>query len=212
MQLHNYFNSSTSYRVRIAMRLKKIDYQYVPVNLRNNENGTPAYLALNPAGGVPLLVTDDFSLHQSIAIVDWLDQVVPEPRLLPEDPVARARTLELSYAVACDIHPVNNMRVLKYLGRNFNATDAQKAQWYRHWVHEGFVAVESLLHKHRRGALCFGDEPTLAECCLVPQITNALRMGCDFSMFPISNEIFDACMTIPAFLDSAPGAQPDFQP
>ena len=104
------------------------------------------------------------------------------------------------------------MRVLKYLGQTFDATDAQKAQWYRHWVHEGFIAVESLLSKYRRGALCFGDEPTLAECCLVPQITNALRMGCDFSSFPISIEIFDTCMTIPAFLDSAPAAQPDFQP
>jgi maleylacetoacetate isomerase len=212
MLLHNYFNSSTSYRVRIAMKLKGIDYTYIPVNLRRDENISREYLTLNPAGGVPLMVGEDFTLHQSLAIIDWLDQVAPEPKLIPEDFLLRARTLELSFAIACDIHPVNNMRILKYLTRTFNASDSQRAQWYQHWVHEGFVSVENLLRRYRQGSLCFGDVPTLAECCLVPQIANALRMGCDFSSFPISIEIFERCMTIPAFQESAPAAQPDYSP
>ncbi|MBK3787180.1 maleylacetoacetate isomerase [Paraburkholderia aspalathi] len=212
MTLHNYFNSSTSYRVRIAMKLKGVDYESIPVNLRKDENCTPEYLALNAAGGVPLLVGEEITLHQSIAIIDWLDHVVPEPRLIPEEPFQRARTLELSFAIASDIHPVNNLRILKYLTRTFNATDSQRAQWYQHWIHEGFVSVESLLRRYRQGSLCFGDVPTLAECCLVPQITNALRVGCDFSSFPISMEIFERCMTMRAFLESAPAAQPDYVP
>lgn len=210
MRLHNYFNSSTSYRVRVAMNLKGVDYTYIPVNLRASEHRSPDYLALNPAGGVPLLIDGDVALHQSIAIIDWLDHRVPEPRMIPEDPLRRARTLELSLAIACDIHPVNNLRLLKYLEATFNATELQRRRWYEHWVHQGFAPLEALLRNNREGKLCFGDFPTLAECCLVPQITNALRMGCDLNNYPLLLEIFERCMAIPAFQNALPKTQPDF--
>ena len=192
------------------MNLKGIDYSYIPVNLKNGDNRCSRYLDLNPAGTVPLLASEDITLHQSVAIIDWLDQIIPEPKLIPGNTIHRARALELSFVIACDIHPINNLRVLKYLSLTFGLTDAQRAEWYQHWVREGFVSIEDLLRRYKFGNLCFGDVPTIAECCLIPQITNALRMGCDLSDFPLSMEIFDTCMKMPAFLDAAPNAQPDY--
>ncbi|KAG0953634.1 hypothetical protein G6F31_013385 [Rhizopus arrhizus] len=209
MQLHSFFNSSTSYRVRIALALKGLPYEYLPVNLRKQEQRAADYVAKNPSAGVPLLIDGDTQLSQSLAIVDYLDATHPEPRLIPADTLARARVLELSDAISCDIHPVNNMRILRYLQDVLGATDEQKTAWYHHWIREGLTAVEALLARHGHGAYCFGNAPTLADCCLVPQVANAQRFECDLSAMPNVVRIDAACRELPAFADAAPGKQPD---
>jgi len=210
MQLHNFFNSSTSYRVRIALALKGLSYEYLPVNLRKQEQRAPDYVARNPSAGVPLLIDGDVQLSQSLAIIDYLDATHPEPQLIPAGTLARARVLELSHAISCDIHPVNNMRILRYLQDVLGATDAQKNAWYHHWIREGLTAVEALLARHGHGAYCFGDAPTLADCCLVPQVANAQRMGCDLSAYPRILRIVEHCNAQPAFQQAAPAQQPDY--
>ena len=210
MQLQNFFNSSTSYRVRIALALKGLSYEYLPVNLRKQEQRAAGYVALNPSAGVPLLIDGDTQLSQSLAIIDYLDATHPEPRLLPTDAMARARVLELSLAIACDIHPVNNMRILRYLQDVLGASDAQKTDWYRHWIAEGMAAVEALLQRHGHGAYCFGDAPTLADCCLVPQVANAQRMGCDLTPYAHVMRVHEHCVAQPAFQRAAPAQQPDY--
>ncbi|MCW3154164.1 maleylacetoacetate isomerase [Achromobacter spanius] len=212
MQLHSFFNSSTSYRVRIALALKGLPYEVLPVNLRKQEQRAPEYVAKNPSAGVPLLIDGDVQLSQSLAIIDYLDATHPKPRLIPADTLARARVLELSNAIACDIHPVNNMRVLRYLQDVLGASDAQKNTWYQHWVNEGLGAVEEMLVRHGHGAYCFGDAPTLADCCLVPQVANAQRMGCDLSAFPRILSVHAHCNAQPAFQQAAPARQPDATP
>ena len=167
MQLHSFFNSSTSYRVRIALALKGVAFEVLPINLRKQEQRAAGYVAINPSAGVPLLTDGGFSLSQSLAIIDYLDATHPTPRLIPQDARERARVLELSDAIACDIHPVNNMRILRYLQEELGATEAQKNAWYHHWIREGLTAVETLLARHGHGAYCFGDAPTLADCCLL---------------------------------------------
>lgn len=213
MELYNYFYSSTSYRVRIALALKGVPYDYLPINLRAQEQRAPEFLARNPAGGVPLLVDQGFALSQSMAILDWLEHAHPEPALLPAEPQWRARVLELSQAIACDIHPVNNLRVLRYLTNVLGVDDAQKNAWYAHWVAEGLTVVEHLLAQHRQrggnGAFCFGDQPSWADCCLVPQVANALRMQCPTDAYPLTMQIYAHCNTVPAFQQAAPMAQPD---
>jgi maleylacetoacetate isomerase len=210
MQLHSFFNSSTSYRVRIALALKGLPYTYLPVNLRRQEQRAADYVAQNPSAGVPLLADGDIRLSQSLAIIDYLDATHPEPRLIPADVLARARVLELSDAISCDIHPVNNMRTLRYLQDVLGATDEQKNAWYHHWIREGLTAVEELLARHGHGVYCFGDAPTLADCCLVPQVANAQRMGCDLAAYPRILRIFDHCNAQPAFQQAAPTRQPDY--
>jgi len=210
MQLHSFFNSSPSYRVRIALALKGLPYTYLPVNLRRQEQRAADYVAQNPSAGVPLLADGDIWLSQSLAIIDYLDATHPEPRLIPADVLARARVLELSDAISCDIHPVNNMRILRYLQDVLGATDEQKNAWYHHWIREGLTAVEELLARHGHGAYCFGDAPTLADCCLVPQVANAQRMGCDLAAYPRILRIFDHCNAQPAFQQAAPTRQPDY--
>lgn len=210
MQLQNFFNSSTSYRVRIALALKGLSYEYLPVNLRKQEQRAAGYVALNPSAGVPLLIDGDTQLSQSLAIIDYLDATHPEPRLLPTDAMARARVLELSLAIACDIHPVNNMRILRYLQDVLGASDAQKTDWYRHWIAEGMAAVEALLQRHGHGAYCFGDAPTLADCCMVPQVANAQRMGCDLTPYAHVMRVHEHCVAQPAFQRAAPAQQPDY--
>lgn len=213
MDLYNYFFSSTSYRVRIALALKGLDFHYIPVNLRTLEQRSEAFLLRNPAGGVPLLVDGDISLSQSLAILDYVEQTHPSPALLPKDPLARARVMELSFAVACDIHPVNNQRVLRYLQSELAVSDAQKQTWYAHWMAEGLMAVEQLLANERdRGGIgpyAFGAQPTWADCCLVPQVANALRMQCDVSDYPLTQAVYEHCIAQPAFAQAAPLAQPD---
>lgn len=210
MKLHSFFNSSTSYRVRIALALKHVPYDTLPVNLRKQEQRAADYVAKNPSAGVPLLIDEDVQLSQSLAIIDYLDATHPEPRLIPADTLARARVLELSDAISCDIHPVNNMRVLRYLQDVLGVTDEQKNAWYQHWIREGLTAVEAMLARHGHGVYCFGDAATLADCCLVPQVANAQRMGCDLSPYPRVMRIFEHCNTQPAFQQAAPAQQPDY--
>ncbi|ARU05433.1 maleylacetoacetate isomerase [Comamonas serinivorans] len=210
MDLHGYFNSSTSFRVRIALALKGVSATSLPVNLREQAQRSAAHVGLNPSAGVPVLVDGDFVLTQSLAIIDYLDARHPVPRLIPEAGEARARVLELSLGVACDIHPVNNMRVLRYLQQVLGVSDAQKQAWYQHWVAEGLEATEQLLARHGHGPYCFGEQPTLADCCLVPQVANAQRMGCAMHAFPRIAAIHAHCMAQPAFQAAAPANQPDF--
>lgn len=211
MQLHSFFNSSTSYRVRIALALKGVPFDYMPVNIRTGEHREAGYVgAVNPSAAVPALVDGDFGLGQSLAIVDWLDARFPTPRLIPADPALRARVLELSYLIACDIHPVDNLRVLRYLETELGVTPEQKSMWYKHWVDEGMAGVERLLSKYGRAPWCFGGAPTLADCCLVPQVANALRMGCDLSAYPLSLAVYRHASDHPAFAAAEPKRQPDF--
>jgi maleylacetoacetate isomerase len=211
VQLHSFFNSSTSWRVRIALALKGLPYDYLPVDIRAGAQRAPGYVdQVNPSASVPALVEGDFSLGQSIAIIDWLDARHPEPRLLPLEPDARARVLELSCLIACDIHPVNNLRVLRYLQDVIGVTPEAKDAWYAHWIAQGMAAVERLLARYGREPWCFGAAPTLADCCLVPQIGNAQRMGCDLSPYPRSLAINRHAMEHPAFDAARPPRQPDY--
>ncbi|KVT44351.1 maleylacetoacetate isomerase [Burkholderia multivorans] len=211
MQLHSFFNSSTSYRVRIALALKGLAYDTLPVNIRIGAHRDAYYVDdVNPSASVPALVDGDFRLGQSLAIIDYLDAMHPQPRLIPVDPRQRARVLELALLIACDIHPVNNLRVLRYLDGELNVTPQQKTAWYRHWIAEGMAGVERLLARADTGPWCFGDAPTLADVCLVPQVANALRMDCDLSAFPRSLAVYEHAQREPAFVAAQPQRQPDY--
>ncbi|KDB08375.1 maleylacetoacetate isomerase [Burkholderia sp. lig30] len=211
MQLHSFFNSSTSYRVRIALALKGLPYDTLPVNIRTGEHRAAGYVAdVNPSAAVPALVDGDFRLGQSLAIIDYLDQTHPEPRLIPLEPPLRARVLELATLIACDIHPVNNLRVLRYLESELGVSAQQKSAWYRHWVAEGMAGVERLLERSAQGPWCFGAQPTLADVCLVPQVANALRMECDLSAYPRSLAVYAHALQHPAFDAAQPQRQPDY--
>ncbi|WP_221796147.1 maleylacetoacetate isomerase [Oceanobacter mangrovi] len=210
MQLYSFFNSSTSYRVRIALALKGLAYDYHGVNIRVGEQREPEYVAKNPGKGVPLLVENDGTMiSQSMAIISYLDERYPEPRLIPTDLIEKTRVLEIANLIACDMHPVNNLRILGYLTKRLGVSDEDKSGWYNHWIKEGFDAVEALLERYGHGRCCFGDEPTLADVCLVPQVGNALRFGCDLSGYPRLMAIYEYCLTLPAFEQAAPANQPD---
>ena len=206
--LHGFFNSSASFRVRIALELKGLKWRHAGVNLRQGEQGTREFRALNPSGLVPTLEADGQRLSQSLAIVDLLDRLAPTPRLLPADSPHRERVLEIAALVAADIHPLNNLRVLKYLDTHLKATSAQKSAWYAHWIHEGFRGLEQLLPDH--DGWCVGSSPSLADCCLVPQVANAVRMGVDLDAYPRIRRIAGYCNAHPAFQSAAPSAQPDY--
>lgn len=208
MDLHGYFRSSASYRVRIALNLKELDYQYRPVNLLKSEQQGDAYRALNPQGLVPALVDDGQVLTQSLAIMEWLDEKHPEPALLPADPIQRARIRALAYSVACDIQPIQNLRVLKYLQTELGASDEQKVAWIRHWIEAGFTALEAQLVPFA-GPFAAGDRPGLFECCLIPQIYNAQRFGMETGKYPTIARIAEACAALPAFEKARPENQPD---
>jgi len=211
VQLHSYFNSSTSYRVRIALGIKGLPYDYVPVDIRVHEHLLPDYVTRNPSANVPFLDDGQIMLGQSLAIIDYLDALHPEPRLIPEDVTQRARVLELSYVIACDIHPLNNLRVLRYLKQVLGVSDMQKDAWYQHWIAQGMATVEALLARSdAQGPYCFGDVVTLADCCLVPQMTNARRMGCDLTPYPLASRVFAHCATQAAFQQAEPSVQPDY--
>ncbi|WP_321785102.1 maleylacetoacetate isomerase [Paraburkholderia sp. J94] len=213
-ELFSFFNSSASYRVRIALGLKGIAFDTRSVNIRTGAHREAVFVdALSPMASVPALREGDFSLSQSLAIIDWLDARYPTQRLIPLEQPLRARVLELSYAIACDIHPVNNLRILKYLEGQLDATPQQKDAWYRHWIKEGMCGIERLLSRGRQqygGPWCFGKEPTLADCCLIPQIANAKRFGCDLADYPIAMSIFEHAASNSAFVAAAPDKQPDF--
>jgi maleylacetoacetate isomerase len=211
MELYGYFNSSTSYRVRIALALKGIDFSTHPVDLRAQEQRSAAYLALNPAASVPTLRDDHgLELGQSLAIIDYLDAVQPRPRLIPAEQPVRARVLEFAQAIACDMHPLNNLRVLRYLRQQFGIDDAGRQAWYRHWIAEGMSTLEELLRRADAGPCCFGATPTLADVCLVPQVANAERMGCELSPYPRVLAVSAHCRAQPAFIAAEPARQPDF--
>ncbi len=210
MKLHNYFRSSASFRVRIALALKGLPYDYLPVHLAKGEHKQPGYADIAADGLVPLLELDDGTrLSQSMAIIEYLDEQYPEPALLPADALGRARVRALAQSIACEIHPVNNLRVLKYLTHELKLAEDAKNTWYRHWVRVGLEAFERQLTQLPAGRFCFGDTPTLADCCLVPQIYNAQRFNTPLDGLPRTMAAFDACMALPAFQVAHPAACPD---
>ena len=209
MKLHNYFRSSASFRVRIALNLKGLDYEYVPVHIARGDHKTGPFAAISPDKLVPLLEDDGERLTQSMAIIEYLDEVNPEPALLPHVPVGRAHVRALSESIACEIHPLNNLRVLKYLVRELKLDDDAKNAWYRHWVREGMVSFERQLAQYPAGTYCYGDTPTMADCCLVPQVFNGQRFDCDFSGLPRTMAAFEACMQLDAFQRAQPSRCPD---
>ena len=209
--LHNYYRSSTSYRARIALEMKGLTYEYVPHHLRHGEHLEPAYLSVNPQGLVPALILEGGTLlTQSLAIIEFLDETSPEPPLLPNDALGRARVRMLAQMIACDIHPVNNLRVLTSLRTLFGAGDQDIANWFRHWVNEGFQPLEKILvASAETGAFCHGDMPGLADICLAAQVTNNARFGVDMTPYPTIARINAACMALSAFQKAAPQNQID---
>jgi maleylacetoacetate isomerase len=210
MKLYNYFRSSASFRVRIALELKGVAYEYVPVHIARGDHKLEAYSSISADTLVPVLETGDGQrLSQSMAIIEYLDETHPEPALVPRDVVGRAKVRALAQSIACEIHPLNNLRVLKYLVRELKVDEEAKATWYRHWVREGLLAFERQLAQLPASTYCFGNAPTLADCCLVPQIFNGKRFDTDFSGLPRTMAAFDACMKLDAFQKAQPSACPD---
>ena len=209
MRLHGFFRSSAAYRVRIGLNHKGLAYDQVAVHLRKGHQSAPAFLGVNPQGLVPVLEDGPHVLSQSLAILEYLDETHPQPPFLPPDPVARARVRALALAIACDIHPLNNLRVLNYLEKTLNQPSASRAAWYHHWIAEGFAALETMLGDPRTGRFCHGDVPTLADICLVPQVYNARRFDCPLDAYPRILRIDAECRALPAFAAAAPERQPD---
>lgn len=213
MKLYNYFRSSASFRVRIALALKGIAYDCVPVHLAKGEHKKSAYADIAADGLVPLLELDDGTrLSQSMAIIEYLDETHPEPALVPGDAIGRARVRALAQSIACEIHPINNLRVLKYLAVTLKVDEEAKNTWYRHWVRTGLEAFERQLNQLPAGRYCYGDTPTLADCCLVPQIFNGQRFNTPMDGLPRTMAAFEACMALPAFQQAQPSACPDNEP
>lgn len=209
--LHGYFRSSTSFRTRIALNLKDLPYDQVTYDLRSGEQRSEGYLQRNPQGAVPTLQLPDGShLGQSLAIIEWLDETHPEPPLLPADPLERARVRTLSYAVALDIHPLNNLRVLKRLRSQFDADDEAVAEWFRHWVSLEFAALERrLANEPETGRFCHGDRVTMADLCLVAQSVNNRRFNVDETPYPTIRRIVETCLEREEFERALPANQPD---
>jgi maleylacetoacetate isomerase len=209
MKLYNYFRSSASYRVRIALALKGLDYDYQSVHLSKNEQFNESYAAVSATRLVPTLVDGDNALTQSLAIIEYLDETHPAPPLLPKDAIGRARVRALAFDIACEIHPLNNLRVLRYLVKDLKVSEDDKNRWYRHWVETGLETVERQLNDPRTGVFCHGDVPTVADITLVPQIFNAQRFDCRLGHVPAVMRIFEACMKLPAFDLTQPSKCPD---
>jgi maleylacetoacetate isomerase len=210
MKLYDYYRSSAAYRVRIACNLKGVAPERTFVHLAKGRQRDSAFLAVNPQGLVPALEVDGRVLTQSLAILEYLDETHPRPPLLPADPLGRARVRSIAQAIACDIHPIDNLRVLNYLTGTLGVSQEQRAGWYRYWVEIGFEALEaSLARDSATGRFCHGDAPTLADICLVPQVANARRFDIDLASFPTLVRIDAACQALPAFADAAPARQPD---
>jgi len=210
MKLYNYFRSSASFRVRIALNLKGLSYEYLPVHLAKGEHKQEAYAAVSADQLVPMLETDDGQrLSQSMAIIEYLDDTHSATPLLPKDALGRAHVRALAQSIACEIHPINNLRILKYLTKDLGVSEEAKNTWYQHWVRVGLEAFERQLAQLPASTYCYGDTPTLADCCLVPQIFNAQRFNCDLSGLPRTMAAFEACMKLDAFQKAKPSACPD---
>jgi maleylpyruvate isomerase len=212
LKLHNYFRSSASYRVRIALNLKGLDYDYLICHLRKGEHQSGAFRKLNPQALVPALETDDGILTQSLAIIEYLEETHPQPALLPTDAVPRARVRAIALSIACEIHPLNNLRVLAYLQNELGLDENTRNQWYHHWIHTEFRVLEERLdHESATGRFCHGDSPTLADICLVPQVANAQRFQVDLSHYPTILRINHGCLQLDGFARAVPDRQPDAQ-
>ena len=211
MKLYSYFRSSASFRVRIALELKGLPYDYVAVHIARGDHKKPPYAELSADTLVPLLEVDGQQLSQSMAIIEYIDEKHPAPALLPADALGRAKVRALAQSISCDIHPINNLRVLKYLVKELKVEESAKITWYRHWCREGLVAFEKQLSQLPASTYCYGNTPTLADCCLVPQIFNAQRFDTDLSGLPRTMAAFEACMALPAFQKAQPSACPDFE-
>lgn len=207
LQLYNYYRSSASYRVRIALNLKELDYKEIPIHLLNQggEHHTLEYRAINPQGLVPALLTGSNIITQSLAIIEYLDELHPEPPLMPKDLIQKAKARSFALAIAADMHPLNNLRVLKFLTLDLGLSEEKKNEWYQNWVATGFEALETTLTsaKHKTD-FCFGNFPTIADICLVPQMYNARRFNCDISSYPTLVRIDAHCQTHPAFSKAQP--------
>jgi len=212
LQLYTYFRSSASYRVRIALHLKGLPFESVPVHLLKDGGAqhAPAYQHINPAKLVPALIDDGHAVTQSLAIMEYLDETHPDQPLMPRDALGRARVRALAQAIACEIHPLNNLRVLQYLEHDLKLDEATRATWYRHWITLGFTAIEAILaNNSATGVFCHGDTPGLADCCLIPQIANSRRFQTPLEAFPTILRIEEACLALPAFQNATPQVQPD---
>lgn len=212
MKLHSYFRSSASYRVRIALNLKGLPYELVPVHLLKNggEQHTEYFRTLNPDALVPVLENDGVALTQSLAIIEYLEETYPTPALLSNKALDRAWQRSLALMIACDIHPINNLRILQYLTNVLGVSEEDKNTWYRHWCEQGLASVEKMLSEDKRvGCFCYGDAPSLADCFLIPQIANAKRLQCDLTAMPTLLRINDACLQLEPFILASPAQQPD---
>ena len=210
MKLYSYFRSSAAFRVRIALNLKKLDYENAAIHLRRNDQTKPDYRAVNPQGLVPTLDDGGRTLIQSLAIIEYLDEVYPDPPLLPSHPAERARVRALAEIVACDIHPINNLRVLRYLTHSLDHDETAIATWYNHWIDAGFQALERLLvGDPRTGTFCHGEAPGIADIALVPQVVNAERYRLALAPYPTIARIHQSCMALESFATAHPDRQPD---
>lgn len=209
MKLYTYFRSSAAFRVRIALNLKGLAYESATVHLAKGEHRQPAFSALNPQGLLPALEEGGSLLTQSLAIMEYLEETHAQPPLLPKDPFARARVRSLSLLIACEIHPLNNLRTLTHLKKGLGQDEEQVNAWYRHWITDGLAKLEAELGTPDTGTYSHGDAPTMADCCLVPQVFNAQRYKCELTPYPTLMRVFDACMQIESFDRAQPGKQPD---
>jgi len=211
LRLHTYYRSTAAYRVRIALNLKRLPYEPVYVHLTRGggEHKTPAFRELNPQGLVPVLEDDGVALSQSLAIIEYLDRKFPEPQLIPDRPVDRARVQSFAQAIACDVHPLNNLRVLQYLRDRLKADETQVSDWYGHWVAEAFRGLETFVERYSGGRYAYGDGLTLADVYLVPQVFNARRFECDMRPYPRLSALADSLGGLEAFAKAAPAAQAD---
>jgi len=213
IRLYSYFRSSTAYRARIALHLKGMKFETVPINLLKSEQRSPEYLKINPLGGVPALQDGDFILAQSLAIINYIDNLVPEPKLAPGDFKDQAFVRQVALSIAEDIHPLINLKVQNYIAEKFGADDAAKKEWYRHWTESGMKAVETMLARYgKAGKFALGEQVSIADICIVPQMYGMRRMGLPLDEYPLCRRIEAHCITLKPFIDAAPETQPDAPP